>query len=507
MALRELLASFSIETGQAQSALKSLDSKVQGAAGQLGGLVEGFGAYVSGGALKEFVLSTIEAGGHLNDMAEKLGVGTDELQSFQFAAGLVGVEADEAGRALQFLNKNIGDALTGNAEAAQSFKKLGVDIKAPDGTVRELGDVIPEVADAFAKMGSDQERTAQAMKLFGKSGASLLPILKQGGEGLAAMQKEFEELGGGMSKDAVQAFDKTGDAIDKLKFGLRSVKSAIVAGLLPYVDVFVDKATGWVKSIVKMTKETNLVRYAVALFGVVAGATAFKAAGAFGELFGLFSGGKTTIARMLISFGPIGAIIALVGILFLVFEDLFTAVQGGESFIVSLVEKFLGVNEANALVSELSAAWEAVQQAVKPLSPLLDEVGAYISKIATDYAPKVLQVFVDIVKTVAQAITKVADFFGLLNSENTGQVRADVLQRRAEGLAARTAPTVAFDALPKVPGAAGGGANVNVNQTNRTEVNVQGGSSPQATGAAVGGAVKDAYQANLNDAYQAYAGD
>lgn len=496
MALRELLASFNVDASQAVAGLKGLDQRISGAAGKLGAFTDAVIGTISGGALASFIQGAIDAGSAVNDMSEKLGIGTDELQQFQFATGLFGVGSEEAGRSLQFLNKNIGEALANNAEAVKSFKDLDVAIKNPDGTVRELGDVIPEVADAFAKMGSDQERTEKAMKLFGKSGAELIPLLKGGSEGLEQMRREFVELGGGMSKDFIAQADKTGDELDKLKFGVNNVKMALAGALLPYVQRAIAVGQDWVKRIIKMTRETNILRYATAVFGALVAASVGKAGAGFAKMFGLFPSGKTGIVGILRSMGGFGLVIGLVVGLALVLEDLFTAVTDGDSEIVALVEHYLGLNEANGLVSELKSAWEAVQQAVKPLEPLLDSVGQYISKIAADYGPKVLQVFVDIVKTIAMAITKVADFFGLLDSERTGDVRGDVLKRRAEGLAARTAPTVSPTDLPKAPAPAGAG-NVAVNQRNDVTVNVQGGATPQATGAAVKGGVKDALGSQL----------
>jgi hypothetical protein len=54
-------------------------------------------------------------------------------------------------------------------------------------------------------MGSDAERTTVAMKLFGTSGAALIPLLEGGSEGAKKMFAEFERLGGAMSKDFVAA--------------------------------------------------------------------------------------------------------------------------------------------------------------------------------------------------------------------------------------------------------------------------------------------------------------
>ena len=48
----------------------------------------------------------------------------------------------------------------------------------------ELRRVMMQVADAFKKMPDGAEKAGLAMKLFGKSGADLIPLLNEGADGL-----------------------------------------------------------------------------------------------------------------------------------------------------------------------------------------------------------------------------------------------------------------------------------------------------------------------------------
>jgi hypothetical protein len=503
MALRELLAAFSIDTGAATSALKKVDSSLDKASEKLGGLAEAFlgGATLEG--MRSFISGQIEAADVIDKTSSRLGVSTEELQSFQFAADLAGVGAEEAGRSLGFLNKNIGEALGGNAESVKTFAALGVAIKDPSGQVRELGDVIPEVADAFAKMGSDQERTAQAMKLFGKSGAALIPLLKGGAAEIEKTRAEFEAFGSGLSKDFVDASVKTKDELTKLKFGVRGFKSAIALEMLPYVMKAVSVGQVWVKRLIKMSRETNLAKYAVVLFGAAGVASAVKVATGFAKLFGLFPTGNAGLLKTLASMGGFGLVLGLVLALALVFEDLWTGIQGGDSLIVGLIERFMGVDEATKFVAGLKEAWDAVVTAVEPLRPVLAEVAKSLLAIAAKAGPEILRAFVGVVGAISQAIVKLIEFFGLLDGEKGGKgVDAKILEKRAAAALART-KGVSFDSLPKVPAgqvsAGAAGAPVNVQQTNRVEVTVQGGATPQATGAAVRTGTKDALAAHLDD--------
>src|SRR5207237_10783621 len=57
-----------------------------------------------------------------------------------------------------------------------AFQQLGVSIYESNGQLRGESDVMMQVADAFKKMPDGAEKAGLAMKLFGKSGADLIPL-------------------------------------------------------------------------------------------------------------------------------------------------------------------------------------------------------------------------------------------------------------------------------------------------------------------------------------------
>ncbi len=61
------------------------------------------------------------------------------------------------------------------------------------------------------------ERATAAIELFGKSGQSLLPLLMQGSEGIAAAQREAEKLGLSFSRIDAHQVEQANEAIVRLK--------------------------------------------------------------------------------------------------------------------------------------------------------------------------------------------------------------------------------------------------------------------------------------------------
>lgn len=517
-ALRELLASFDIDTGGAKVALKSLDQGIKATAGMISGLAETLIGGLTVNGFKHFVEGQIEIGSRLNDLSERLGIGISDLQEFQLAAGVSGVGAEEAAKGLQFLNKNLGEAIGGNAEAAKTFQSLGIAFKDGGGNARELADIIPEVADSFEKLGSDQERTAVAMKIFGKSGASLIPLLKQGSGGLEEIHKRFVELGGGMQGGFVKAADEAGDEIDILKFGLQGLKSRLAAEVLPYVTAFVRKAQTWVAGIIKLTKETNIVKDALVVFGAAASAAGLKAAIGMGKFLGIFKGGG--LFKNLLSMGLFGLVVGGLLAIYLVVQDLVVMFRGGKSAIGEFVDGLFGVGTVSSGISMLNGVISHLQGAFQELKPVLGEAWAALSDLGGAFGISLSggqgllswlrDEFVSAIHTAIDAVTvliatltrmvtlgaKVASAVGKgdLNSIlNAGGALTGIAER----------PGTVYEDAPKVHTQERGipaGATINTGGNN-INITVQGGKTNAETGRAVANSVDGALtQRDINAA-------
>jgi hypothetical protein len=498
-ALRELFAVFDVDTAKAATKVKALDKEVSHAKGTFALLAKSALGAFAVHSVKEFLEGQIELGSQINDTADKLGVGTDELQKFQFAAGLTGVGAEEAAKALGFLNKNMGEALGGGAEQAKTFAELGVSIKDGAGNVRELGDVIPELADAFGKMGSQQERTATAMKLFGKSGAALLPMLNGGSEEMKKLNAQFDALGLGIDEDFIKKADEAGDQIDILKLGLRSLKTRIAVEVLPGLTEFAKKLQGWVGWGIKVTRETNIVKYAwmsLGLAGAVAGA---KAAKGWAEVLGVLPKGSG-FWRTVLGLGEIGLVIAGVALLALAFEDLYTMVNGGESVIGDFLTETFGISYTNQLVNQLKGSFEQVDKAIADLGPQVKELGKGLITIAVSALPYMIAGFIDLVKLMIAGVIQVqafAEALGKIASLDFSGAK-DVLKGASakisgpRGIFERSAvlDTINAPSVPKgqVRQPTSMERNVDASGDTTININVEGGNTNAQTAKAVGDA-------------------
>jgi len=504
-ALRQIFALFDVQTGDAETKLEKLNERTSLVKSALGALATtALGAF-SFDALKTFIEDQIEVGSALNDMSEKLGVGTDELQRFQYAAASVGVGAEEAGKALQFLNKNMGDALEGG-DAAKQFAELGVQTKDAEGNVRELGDVIPEVADAFEKMGGNQERTVAAMKLFGKSGASLIPLLKNGSAELSKMNEEFTEFGLGIDEDFIKKADEAGDTIDLMKWGVRSLKTRIAAEMLPSITDAAKKLAHWVAEGKKLTKETHIVKEGIWGLGIVSAITAGKMVHSWMKVIGLFKGGSP-IANMF-AMGKLGLTIGAVLLLAGAIEDIVVMCQGGESVIGSFLDRMLGVEERQKLVESLNKAWEDVKVSIDDVGPAVKELGTTFAEVL----PVLVAMVVDLLKvvgTLAIQLMGLGEFAGNLakgDFDRADQVAAETADKTANLWKTGSTTWKLLNAPAQGPDLSGTsappgvliGPPVEMNATNYFQIH--GATDPAETGRRIAGFQREVNQDAINDA-------
>src|SRR6478736_2691852 len=79
-----------------------------------------------------FLSETAAVGADLDDMSQRFGVSTDEIQKFQYALGQSGVDAENAAGAFRFLQKNLQEGGKGTAEALAALGVSAEAVKSDD---------------------------------------------------------------------------------------------------------------------------------------------------------------------------------------------------------------------------------------------------------------------------------------------------------------------------------------------------------------------------------------
>lgn len=213
------------------TSIKGLTSTIEGMLAPLAAMAALFEAF---SYLTESVSMTNEFGEQLRIAAAKTGIAVEQLSALQFAAHMADVDVEALTTGLQRLSRNLeAVAKGGKGPATDALAALGVSATTADGHLRPLHDILLQLAERFSRFEDGAGKTALAMDLFGRSGASLIPLLNEGAAGIAELEKKAKELGVTMNADDVEAARLFDDQMKELHAVMQALQREIGLALMP----------------------------------------------------------------------------------------------------------------------------------------------------------------------------------------------------------------------------------------------------------------------------------
>jgi len=175
--------------------------------------------------------SALDQMDNVSKMSQKVGVSVEALQGYQYAARLADVESETLSKSLAKLAKNMYEMAS--ASGSSPFRELGLSVTDSIGHLKTTDVMLEEIAEKFSHMKDGTEKTALAMKLFGKSGAELIPLLNAGKEGLQEMREEAEKLGIIFSAEDAARAEEFNDNISRIEMTFKGIATRVTGEVLP----------------------------------------------------------------------------------------------------------------------------------------------------------------------------------------------------------------------------------------------------------------------------------
>ncbi len=383
--LRELLAvfSFGVDTHE----LKEGENKLEEFFGTLKKLAVGIAGAFAVKEVYEFAEANVKAMSEIERTAVQLGISTDKVQAFQFAAKSLGLEADQLLNSMGRLQVTQQAAASGSAQGAAAFSAMGVSVKDSNGQMKSADDLLTDVAEGIKGVKDPSKQAAIAVQLFGRQGRQLLPLLKEGREGVEGLAEEFKQLGGGYTKEAIEQAKKFEKQSARLGSAWTGLKSVALQALLPILTSIINgmtKAVSWIR---EMTKNSQLLHAIMIVLGTAAAGFAIA---------------------MTIAFAPILLAAVAIAALVLLVDDLIVLFKGGDSVIGRAIDKMFGKGTSADVVESLSNAW-------KDVSGALSEAG------------EVVKPFWDFLKWIVQWADKINGVFDRTLGKQYAEYKGDAL--------------------------------------------------------------------------------
>ncbi len=415
------------------------------------------GAAVGIGLLVEKVASSM---GELYSFAE-----LNEVSARSVAAlGKIAVENDSSlegmKSTIQSVNKAIGEAALGIGRGAMTFEKLGLSAKRADGSVKNVDDILGEVADKMEGL-SRQEQIALANKLG--IDPQFVKVLEKGSANLAKLREEAELMNPFTENDY-----RLADEVDKLfikaKGTLGVFTKMIGVSLLPTVKEVLKNYLEWFKASRKATSSVFvtalqlitgavgtlwdwvvrlvtglksaydwLTQFKAVTYIAAAALAVFVSVKTYDFVLQLGSAIRLLTLRMatfnataLIIPAIIGAIILAIGLLI---DDYVNWKEGNDSVIGGLIEQFpwlLGVIETiEKGVGKLVDFWMQQWAILKgPLSDLGMALWNLVSVLVENLWPVVQMIFTGWAYILAAVIPIVASLIGWIAEKLVAAIAA-----------------------------------------------------------------------------------
>lgn len=171
----------------------------------------------AGTALFAVAKSAANYGDELFKTSQKVGIHVEQLAGLQHAAKLADVDTRQLQVGLQALSRAMVDSAQGTGEGKEAFDRVGISATDANGKLRPMHDVLLELSDVFSRAEDGAGKTEVAMKLMGKSGADLIPLLNGGKDSIVALEAEAKRLGLTMSESDARAAEAFNDELTRLE--------------------------------------------------------------------------------------------------------------------------------------------------------------------------------------------------------------------------------------------------------------------------------------------------
>lgn len=188
----------------------------------------------------KLVSSFLSTNDQIGKLATRLGISTDALQEWRFAAEQTGTSIETIERGVKALSLQIGGASNGSTEAQRNFDKLGVSWQA-------LQRMSPEeqfrtIVDALSRVEDQTLRTELSQRLLGESGVEMGALIKGGTAALDEYAQQAREAGRVVDEETIRNSEKLNDTINRIKSTFQGFVNRILTAALPafqrIADVF-----------------------------------------------------------------------------------------------------------------------------------------------------------------------------------------------------------------------------------------------------------------------------
>ncbi|MGH7512513.1 MAG: hypothetical protein ACREOQ_06265, partial [Gemmatimonadales bacterium] len=274
------LSSVQRQNARDAEAMAASGKKIASQFSQAGAALGALGTTIGVARLTGLLTDAIDTGDALFKLSQKTGASTEALSVIAFAGRTADVTLDDLTTTLKFLSKSLGDLQRGEPAVVAGFQALGLSARDLKGLTVDQAFV--KIANAQANFADSTGKAEAALRIFGRSGSEIIPLLKDladGGFDRAA--EAATRLNLVWSHESAKAAQDFNDSITILKASGEGLAGVFAKEVIPTITNLATGTAQLVSSLPGPLKElvTNLFAVEGAIVGITAAIRLLKFAG------------------------------------------------------------------------------------------------------------------------------------------------------------------------------------------------------------------------------------
>jgi len=205
--------------------LKKSVFSLKGALLALGGI--GFGRAIK---------SSLEYADKIAKTADVVGISTEALQEWRFAAVQSGVSQDTLTQSLIAFTKRIGEARAGKGALVTQLKDHNKELLTSIINSKNMDEAMVILFKNMGKLETQFDKSALASAAFSRAGVSLTNMVKTSYENIAILRKQARSLGIVLEDKVLRASEKTTDKLEILSRVMRVQFLSVLEAIMPQLN-------------------------------------------------------------------------------------------------------------------------------------------------------------------------------------------------------------------------------------------------------------------------------
>lgn len=192
----------------------------------------------------------IENADEIGKAADAIGIATDELQEYRFAAERSGVATEQLDSGLQAFTKRLGEVRNNTGTLTTFLAKYDQQLLQSVRSAQSSEQALRLIFRAMADAGTQSDRAALSAAAFGRTaGVRMTNLVRDGADGLDAMRRRAHELGIVLGEDLIRKSEIANDRLAELSDQLGRAGQAFllnfgdeIVAATEKLEAFIDEA-------------------------------------------------------------------------------------------------------------------------------------------------------------------------------------------------------------------------------------------------------------------------